>query len=97
MGGAISAGVADECNRTLGQELTPVEEEIRADLVNAGKQRELAAWAKFDAFSPHEASRVQKQIVETRWVLTWETLGGKECVEARLVAKGYQDPDLKDG
>ena len=40
---------------------------------------------------------MQKQIVQTRWVLTWEMLGGKQCVEARLVAKGFQDPGLKDG
>ena len=74
---AMSAGVADECNRISGQELNPEEEEMRADLVNAGKQRELAAWAKFDVFSPHEASRVQKQIVETRWFLPEKCWGGE--------------------
>ena len=37
--GAISAWVADERNRILGQELTPEDEEMHADLVIAGKQR----------------------------------------------------------
>ena len=64
--GAISARVADECNRILRQELAPEEEEMRANLVTAGKQRELAAWGKFDVFSPTEVRKVQKQIVQTR-------------------------------
>ena len=54
------------CVACLGQEFAPGEEEMRADLVNAGKQRDLAGRGKFDAFSQHEACRVQKQIVETR-------------------------------
>ena len=41
--GAISAWVAGECNRTLGQELSREEEEVHADLANEGKRRELAA------------------------------------------------------
>ena len=38
-----------------------------------------------------------KQLVDTRWVLTWEMAEGKKCVKARIAAKGFQDPDLKDG
>ena len=52
---------------------------------------DLAAWGMFDA------CKVQKQIVQTRWVLTWEMAEGKKRVKASLVAKGFQDPDLKDG
>ena len=66
MDGAISAWVADERNRILGQELTPREEDMHADLVKAGKSRELEAWEEFDVFSPREAGKVQKQIVPTR-------------------------------
>ena len=39
---------------------------------------------------------MQKQLVDTRWVLTWKMAEGKKCVKARLVAKGFQDPDLED-
>ena len=39
--GAISAWVADECNRVLGQELSQEEEEMHADLANGRKKREL--------------------------------------------------------
>ena len=35
--------------------------------------------------------------VDTRWVLTWEIVDGANTVEARVVAKGFQDPDLKGG
>ena len=83
--GAISAWVADECDRILRQELTLEEAEVHANLATAGKQRELADWREFDVFSPHEACKAQKQIVQTRWVLTWKMVEGKKCVEAHLV------------
>ena len=86
--GAISAWVADEFNRVSGQELTPEGKEIHADSVEAGKLRELEDWEKSDVFSPHEARKVQKQIVQTRWILTWGRVDGRKCVKARIVAKG---------
>ena len=95
--GAISAWVADECNRILGQELSPGEEELHADLAEGGKLREPESWEKFDVFSPREACEVRKQITQTRRVLTWGMADGKKCVIARLVAKGCQEPDLEDG
>ena len=94
---AISAWVADECNRVPGQEPSQEEEEMHADLVNKGKQREPEAWEKFDEFSPLSARKVQKQIVQTRWVLTWKMKEWQTCVKARLVAEGFEDPDLKEG
>ena len=64
------------------------EEERDADLVNEGTRRELAASGAMDAFSPPSAYKVNKQIVQTRRVLTWEMVEGKKCVKARLVARG---------
>ena len=58
--GAISASVADECNRILGQVLSQEEEETHADLVKAGKQLELAFWGKFDVFSPYNPCKAQR-------------------------------------
>ena len=29
--------------------------------------------------------------------MTWKMVDGKECVKARLAAKGFQDPDSKEG
>ena len=37
--GTISAWVADECNRVLGQELSQEEEETHAELAQEGKRR----------------------------------------------------------
>ena len=70
---------------------------MHADLVNERKRRVLAAWANFDVFSPLTAGKLRKQIVQTRWVSTWEMVDGKKCVKARFAAKGFQDPDLKGG
>ena len=32
----------------------------------------LEAWEKFDVSSPFDALEEQKQVVQSRWVLTWE-------------------------
>ena len=68
---------------------------MHADLGRAGRLRELEAWEKFNVYSPHEACKEQKQIAQTRRVLTWKLADGKKRVKARLEAKGFQDPDLK--
>ena len=36
-------------------------------------------------------------VADTRWVPTWKEAEGEETAKERLVATGYQDPDLKDG
>ena len=40
---------------------------------------------------------VSTEIVDTRWVLTWKFFEGRKTVKTRLVARGFQDPDLADG
>ena len=70
---------------------------MHADLGRAGRLRELEAWEKFDVYSPHEACKEQKQIAQTRGVLTWKIADGKKCVKARLVARGFRSPELKEG
>ena len=94
-GGAISPRVADECNRALGQDSSLDEEQFHADLVREGKLRELAAWKKYDVPTQRDQCQVSKQVVQARWVLTWKMVDGRRCVEARPVAKGFQDPDSR--
>ena len=94
---AASAQAADLCNKILGKELTPDEEEKFIKEVKAAKGRELDAWSKFRVFSPCEPEKCNKSVVGTRWVLTWKVVDGVKTVKARLVAKGYQDPDLQEG
>ena len=79
MYGAISAWVADDCSRVLGQELSQVEEELHAELVAAAKLTELADWKKFGVFEPRKQQNVSKQIAQTRRVLTWKVADGRKA------------------
>ena len=97
MDGAASAWVADERSGVLGRELSPREEEQHAELVPAANIKELKAWEKFDVCEALKADNPSRQIAQTRWVLTWKMVDAQNSVEARLVAQGYQDPDLQDG
>ena len=94
---AASAQEAEVCNKILGRELTPEEEEKFVKEVDAAKRRELDAWSHFRVFSPCAPAKCTKSVVGTRWVLTWKMVEGVKTVKARLVAKGYQDPDLQEG
>ena len=94
---AISAWVADECNRVLGKELTDDEVSSHPALAQDAKIKELLAWNTFKVFNPVMATEVNKKVVDTRWVLTWKMVEGKQCIKARLAAKGFQDPDLQEG
>ena len=91
------AKAADECNRISGQELPPEPERLYEKDALAAKQRELDTWSQFKDYNPMEPGKCGEEVVGTRWVLTWRVAGGVKTVKACLAAKGYQDPDLKDG
>ena len=38
-----------------------------------------------------------EEVADTRWVLTWKGVDSAKTAKARLVAEGYQDPDLRNG
>ena len=77
MDGAISEWVADRRNSVLGEELSPGGEKMHADLAHEGKQRELAAWGKFDVYLQRNARNVSKKIAQTRWVFSWKMVDDK--------------------
>ena len=95
-GPALTARIAVECNRVLGQKSTE-EERIFADPAHTASVRELDAWEHFRVFSPEISGAQSKALVDTRWVLAWQEVDGEKTIQARLVAKGYQDPDLRMG
>ena len=94
---ALTAWAAQVCDRPLGQELSRDDELRFAKEVDAAKNRELGARCKFQVCPPVPQKSATKGAVETRWVLTWKDLDGKRTVKARLVARGFQDPDLAEG
>ena len=94
---ALTAWEAAHCDRPLRQELPRGDENRFAEEVGAAKNRELDARCKFKVFSPVPWRNVAEGIVDTRWVLTWKLVEGRRAVKARLVARGYQDPDLAAG
>ena len=78
-----TAKAADECNRILGQELPPEEERLFAKDVLAAKTRELDVWAQFKVYNSLEPGKRTKDVVGTRWALTWKMVGGVKTVKAR--------------
>ena len=48
----ISASSADQCDRSLGQEVLPDEARDHAAQLRAAKGRELSEWGKFEVFLP---------------------------------------------
>ena len=91
MDAAVFARTAGERGRVSDQELTKEAEKLHGALVSAATDR------KFSVFQPVEEIAPSRSVVDTRWVLARKMAGGKKNAEARLVAKGYEDPDLKDG
>ena len=54
-------------------------------------------WQSHDVFGPFKGQNVTEAVVNTRWELTWKMIGGKKCVEARLVAEELDyDPHLDE-
>ena len=94
---AISAWVADECNRVSGRDFWMGEEETYADLARGAKVKELGARQSFGVLEPSQEQDVLKKVVQTRWVLAWKMMEGAKIINVRSASKGYQGPDLKEG
>ena len=44
-----------------------------------------------------ELGSQSKDFADTRWVMIWKGAKIAKTVKARVVAEGYQDPDLRNG
>ena len=80
-----------------GQKSAEDEERLHADFARKVKERELDAWKHFKVFAPVETGFQCKDAVGVRWALSWEEAECSKTVKARLVTKGYQGPDLRNG
>lgn len=81
----------------MGHELLAGEEKLRGNSIRAAKERAPARRGKFKVLKPASEGDPSKAIAHTRRALTWKMVENKKDVKARLVANGYQDPDLTNG
>ena len=56
----------------------------------------MATWKHFGVFATCKDCDVPKKIAQTRWVLTRRMADGQKNVKARLVAKEFQNPVLRE-
>ena len=96
-GPVLSLGVSGECCPGLGQDLTEERERTRVDLVRKADEKGLDVWKHVKVFPPVKMGSQSKDVADTRWALTWGVVEGAKTVRARLVAKGDQGPDLRNG
>ena len=62
------------------------------------KLKEMKCWLETDAVKPLLKSRIHSsKIMSSRWILTWKvdpTVPGGRKPKARIVVRGFEDPDL---
>ena len=86
--------LASETQKLPVSTSTPQEEMDHAEGVLLARNLEIRNWSERHASLAVDETMVNKRALDKRWVLTWKRDGaGLLCVEARLVAKGFQDPD----
>ena len=66
VGAVMSARVAEERSRSLGQKSAEKEEKFRRDQASDKKERKLSARKQVDVFSPGGAGAHGKAVVDTR-------------------------------
>ena len=77
--------------------MTGSEDRTFSDLVDTAKVRGFEACEHFRVFSLAQSGTQPEDLVNTRRAFAWKEAEGEETVKARLVANGYQDPDLLMG
>ena len=70
MNAAISAWVAEKCNRVSGQESAEDRRILHADLARDAKFEELGASKCSEVFGKSNEQDVRKAVFHTRWALT---------------------------
>ena len=85
----ISTWTAGQRSKSLAEEPSPVEDKENAALVRAAKDRELAAWSKFDVSIPAKEGAPSKAVVDSRFVHAQKMVDGRGNMKTRLVPKGF--------
>ena len=74
---AISAWVAEECNRVLGQEVTEEEAKFHSGMAREATEQESRAWKQFKAFKPLRVSEISDSVASNRRAPTWKMVGSR--------------------
>eukprot|EP00435_Cladocopium_sp_Y103_P060282 s1270_g22.t1 len=90
----LTAAAKKSRNEVTYSELTAEEQE----LFRAAKQKELKCWLDTSTVQAILRERIHpSRIMSSRWILTWKedpTSSTGRKAKARLVVKGFQDPDI---
>ena len=70
---------------------------MHAGLALKAQGRKLDAWAQLKVQSPPQIGTPTKDVLDISRAPTWKEVDGKKTVQARMLAKEHQDPDLRDG
>ena len=97
MDATISAWAADPRNEASSQGLTADEKKMYAAPRKAAKGCELGNCEKFKVPDAVRTDNPSRPIAAARWASAWKIVDCKRDVEARLVAQGYRNRDLKAG
>ena len=81
----------------MGQRVTGEEEQLHAKVAREAKEKGLSSRRQFELFKPLKEGSDCEAVVNTRRVLTWRTVDCTGTAKACLAARGYRDPDSREG
>ena len=101
--GVITAFLVDSLSYVGGSTLTLDEELQFAPQLRKAKESELASFAHHDAVTVVDKKLATYEPISMRWVITWKDspksfpgLPSNKIIKARLVARGFEDPEVKN-
>ena len=67
--------------------------EVEKDAIDNAKVKELGNWKNNQVYTEVEDKNQAK--ISTRWVVTTKVIGEDKIIKARLVARGFEDEEIK--
>ena len=67
--------------------------EVEKDAIDNAKVKELGNWKNNQVYTEVEDKNQAK--ISTRWVVTAKVIGEDKIIKARLVARGFEDEEIK--
>ena len=67
--------------------------EVEKDAIDNAKVKELGNWKNNQVYTEVEDKNQAK--ISARWVVTAKVIGEDKIIKARLVARGFEDEEIK--